>query len=1036
MSHFRYKRSSILILVWRYPMRILMFHLSDLHLHDAASINTLMINDAIQSLAVFKPFEAMILILSGDIASAGNTNEYKIASRLIGSIVPKIQDIYGVTKKNTKVLVVPGNHDIDRTNRADLNDVDIRKMSEDEYDSFCLEELGHMSSYFKFSNDNRCFFSKCPPHEKHVQLVTRKILHFENGYRIEANLLNTAPFSCSSDDGLHHLPEEAISLLRRSSSADLSITVMHHAPEWFQHNQKKELQTIIAQRSAVLFYGHEHTIENQKITYDNGSQVIRQAGGAWYQNTSPKQSTFFAGVLDTDSLYYTCQKYSWEDSSLSYSPSAEQQYILCTKPLNGRSLLCSEPYMQELLCDKKYAISKDISDYFVFPDLRLSTQEEYSSSKNLRNMSDLISYIDSNPYIAIIGDCGSGKTMLLKMLFKELSSKRVVLYCNTDDITGRTQRNIIDELIRNTYGVEAASQFYRIPYTSRAIIIDDLHRIKSNHLDKFLTGLESIFGTIIVAAENTSQFDPVQLVKERIGNTKEFKRISIAHLYAEKRLEVITKIVTLKYNENGPSPRTVARDLEQYFNTYKLAFRTSIDFVVQYADYYCTHYNELAKADATVFSKVFESSIERAILPHLHARTENSGDIIVALSEVAHYIHFNEEYPISSEHICVAFTDYSDYYGNDYLQPARFLEIAEKSGLLVRVTSGLGYRFASKNHLAYFVAKALNRKYYDTHDDTNLKTVVDYSCFGINGDILMFLTYISDNVGITRLLLSQAVSCVEDWYNFDFSSNTISYLQAIKKEDHESPENDQKKKDLSEQSKKEELQEQLIETTDIYDYDASEIDKIDNQLTRAVLQLRTISRSFSAFTSILPAKDKKSLISAMYNFPNIIFGKWAEIVDENFNDLIHELIIWQDSPEYSGKKLTEEELKLSFQRISTTLLINLYYTVASYGANNASIGYLESHEGVENSLNHIIQRLFFYERTDDYQAVIRDAEKIIDETTDGMVSNIVSTVLHHLIVNSERLSDGERRRMLNKYFSKSQSKILLERQIVQNRKDV
>lgn len=124
-------------------------------------------------------------------------------------------------------------------------------------------------------------------HVEFGQLITRKILHFENGYRIEANLINTAPFSCDSDDGLHYLPEDAIQSLTKASEADISIVAMHHSPDWFEFSQKKELEGIIAQRCSLAFYGHEHLPGAQNVLYDNGSRIVKQAGGAWWQSSAP-----------------------------------------------------------------------------------------------------------------------------------------------------------------------------------------------------------------------------------------------------------------------------------------------------------------------------------------------------------------------------------------------------------------------------------------------------------------------------------------------------------------------------------------------------------------------------------------------------------------------------------------------------------------------------------------------------------------------------------------------------------------------------
>ena len=291
-----------------------------------------------------------------------------------------------------------------------------------------------------------------------------------------------------------------------------------------------------------------------------------------------------------------------------------------------------------------------------------------------------------------------------------------------------------------------------------------------------MRGIEDIFGIIVVASEETSQFDIVQLVKDNIKSNKEFRKATITRLYADKRLALIKKIVLLKTNNNEAQAIGIARTLDQCLNSYKLAFRADIDFVVQFVDYYCEHMGELDKSDATVFSKVFEASIERAIVPHLVTRRENSNDIIVALSEVAYYIHFNKAYPINAVHINEVIEAYCEYYDNRYLTSARFIEITVDAGLLISTSSGYEYRFASKNHLAYFVAKALNRKFHDTGNSADLETIVRQSCFSINGDVLLFMTYISDNVNIPRLLLEQAVSYVAQWNEFDISNNSIKYL--------------------------------------------------------------------------------------------------------------------------------------------------------------------------------------------------------------------------------------------------------------------
>ena len=284
-------------------MRISFLHLSDFHLNDSKGIHPAKIQAIVDSLGVYAPFEGIVIVLSGDIAATGQTNQYIIAATLLKRLVPQLKIKYSLNQKNIKILMVPGNHDIDWGGKSRLDSSKIRSFNEDERDLHFQQELKCMKSFFSFSDRNGCFFP-CWMNIPFGQLVTRKILHFDNGYRIEANLLNTAPFSCSSDDGLHYLPEDAIHSLNAESKADFSLVVMHHSPDWFEFSQKKELEGILAKRCSLAFFGHEHFPGTQNILYDNGNRIVKQAGGAWWQSSVPTVSEYYAALFDTESRKY------------------------------------------------------------------------------------------------------------------------------------------------------------------------------------------------------------------------------------------------------------------------------------------------------------------------------------------------------------------------------------------------------------------------------------------------------------------------------------------------------------------------------------------------------------------------------------------------------------------------------------------------------------------------------------------------------------------------------------------------------------
>lgn len=373
-------------------MRISFLHLSDFHLNDSKGVHPAKIQAIVDSLGVYTPIEGIVIVLSGDIAATGQANQYKIAATFLKRLIPEIRRKYSISEKNTKILIVPGNHDIDWGRSTRLDSSKIRSFDEKERALHLQQELKSMKNYFSFSDRNGCFF----PYWMHIpfgQLVTRKILHFDNGYRIEANLLNTAPFSCDSDDGLHYLPEDAIHSLTTESNADFSLVVMHHSPDWFEFSQKKELENTLSKRCSLAFYGHEHFPGTQNVLYDNGNRIVKQAGGAWWQSSVPTLSDYYAALFDTESRKYFLSKFSWNADRSAFVATMKQEHILMQKSLCGTGLTYQEKYIATVMADSKNTIAQSVSDYFVFPTLRFNASKEYSRGKAIDKMEDFIRYI-------------------------------------------------------------------------------------------------------------------------------------------------------------------------------------------------------------------------------------------------------------------------------------------------------------------------------------------------------------------------------------------------------------------------------------------------------------------------------------------------------------------------------------------------------------------------------------------------------------------------------------------------------------------
>ena len=175
----------------------------------------------------------------------------------------------------------------------------------------------------------------------------------------------------------------------------------------------------------------------------------------------------------------------------------------------------------------------------------------------------------------------------------------------------------------------------------------------------------------------------------------------------------------------------------------------------------------------------------------------------------------------------------------------------------------------------------------------------------------------------------------------------------------------------------------------------------------------------------------------MYQLPNKIFSQWAESIDNSLDYLVEEVIAWQVEPDFEGKKLSREDILRFLQEVTLNMLLNLYYVASSHGANDYTDDYQAQQNYISPSLNYRIERLMFWEKVDDYQAVIKEAEELCSLQGDVMAKNMTLAILRNMLDHSDKIIDRERRRISSKYFSpRTQAKILMDRQKSQKERGI
>lgn len=301
-------------------MKIAIIHISDFHVRAGDNFLPQKIEGVLSALNILGKVDDYIVVFSGDLSQSGKVNEFKQSRYLLGSIISGIKQ-----KNNNKfvnLFMVPGNHDLCLPKEAR-----VRKDIQEHYDNNTIEELipteiSYLENYYLYSNANG--------RKPYDIFLSKRNCTFDN-YKIQFNLINTAPFSTLEPDDkeLHYFPDDKMHLLKRNEDVNLCITVMHHSCEWFNWNYKSNLEKVIIDNSEFLLYGHDHREHTTSLSIDNSLDTWISSAGEMKFSSLDIEDSFNAIVVDTENNSFNGYVFNWDKSTKIYTHriSAEQKSL-------------------------------------------------------------------------------------------------------------------------------------------------------------------------------------------------------------------------------------------------------------------------------------------------------------------------------------------------------------------------------------------------------------------------------------------------------------------------------------------------------------------------------------------------------------------------------------------------------------------------------------------------------------------------------------------------------------------------------------
>lgn len=1012
-----------------YKKSILILHLSDMHIRNKSDINSHHIQKIVDSLNTYKSSitSDMLLIISGDLSCTGKKEEFKSVSYLIGHLIREIKMKLSI--ENIKVLVVPGNHDVNHNEIA----FDMTLLSNGRYSEIEIREHDKQKEFYVLSKFNNCFSNDEIYHDvKNIEI---------SGFKIQVNLINNAIFSyCGNYKGLLYMPNNYIQQMTHSTHPDFVLTVMHHSPDYYRDEIKNSLEENVINKSNILFHGHEHNNTYKITEFQNKEKVIIQSCGALCDKGNWENGSFIAGILDIDTKKYQYSRFAWNSMSSQYEHDNIKENTI--NDINENSFL-SEDFIEFI--NNNYN-----EEYFTFPSVILHTQT-IQMNQQINTFDNFLKEILNFHKIIISGDNSMGKTSLLLKLFKSLSSEHTVIYCSSELIlqkSGKKRQNL-DKLIKSCYediyGNDKSKwqSFEQLSKEKCVFIFDDFDQVYDINTEEFMKQLSTRFGIIIISTNQAISFDPKNII---VSENENIAKFDIKPLLGRKRKELIRKVVKNKSDDKTES--TISNVVEQ-INTLIKSQVSIIPpepyYIIQIAENFINNIGEVVNSNVTVFSKVFESNITSKIDKTIRKYRYNSINIelmYVILSKIAHYIHFHKTYPISRNQIAYLVDEYNREYGNA-LYTEDILKIALKSKILINSKENSEvYRFRNKSLLAYFVAREVVGRFQDTKDSHDLEDIINKCCINICTDILFFIIYQTDDISILRSIMNSIASTLNSdskWQEFDVKGKIPTFFENYNNL------NESNKIDIENEKKSIEKVEEKTEETiltelkvrDVYDWDDSLIDDFNNRLIKMVSLLHIIAKALPSFEHRLKKVDKQRLIGYLYTLPNSIFMYWALTINDFFDEIIKEIMPYMASNNSKAKEKDKDKLaRIVFASYAVELLLNLYYIAALNASSPNTYLYLNNIDMYDYTQKETykLQHLMFTEQNNDSFDFISTAINLKEEVTEDISKVLLAKIVRHGIItrndsfnNVNRLESKFGLSQRNKLGISENKKLLLDK---------
>ncbi len=991
-------------------MKILIIHITDLHIHNTEDVKAIDIKAIIESLKLLGSVDDVVLVSSGDIAFCGKKEEYDCAAHFYINFFKALSKAFNVNYINH--IVVPGNHDIvfDNLSRG-MSDIE-KAYHEKKIGTIVSNDLKFMKDFFDFAQKNKCF--------KDDQIVS-KITIKEGEKAIGFILLNTVPLSllksANEDKGIHYLSKSDLEKINRLAVDDINVLVMHHNVEWMNQNIKDELRMIIAQKYPLVLSGHEHLNVTENISINDSQNVYFSQGNALNGAASKGFSAF---IIDLDSDEMMPYSFKCVNSVYTFQ---QNNTIKLPHKVAGRFTI-NPVRLKELSCNSS---GEDYDKCYVFPQINYDDKESEERYTEIDNIDLLSQIVCENKKVYIHGEKKTGKTALSSLLLRDLSKKEMIpVLFVASEINHKRINTIIKNMFEDLYLVtdETYTNFLQYEKNNKIAIIDEFEKISTDDAYSLLEVLSGEFEHIVIFSEKKIDLDIKKKAKDSLNEEDKIVNLSLMPFLYSKRKELIGKVLNCLGNHDSKEVEKINNLINTQIKFFDLSPEFITDFIKQYEEQYQFQF----ASGVNTFSVVYENSVKNKVISN--SKDVDPGLTLNILGNLAFYMHFSKKCDVDLSEISQVIQQYNSDYRQE-VKVVTFIDTMIKANILAEQCNR--YKFEDATIEAYFVARAINQKAASEDVTGEVEYMLKNMCFGINSDIILYLSLINSDARYLSLIVKGAKKHFENQEEFSFDSGNLDNLLKINiNEKTEIPTKEEKQKREHEKNRQEEEEiENVIQLVDEYDYTEEDLLKIENQLLISFKYIDILCKILPAFCYNMKAPQQDEVTALIYSTPNIFLYSALRDLNDNIEEFTDELMNeWvKNNPHETIKR---EDVSKILAKISVNMIWNLFYKVSSTCSNEQSIRALNSFEYKDNT-NYELINLLMRCQCEDVGSFSKEAIDLDKKTKLPIAKSFIKNTVWNYFLKNDIYMIGEAQSLRDYFFENKESKRSLKMNMAKNK---